>query len=980
MLARFAQVRCRKAASSRRTPNGNRAVSGVVVLAEICVMNATSTVVLMTVLCAIPLLAAPQKPNKPSPKPKQASALFPAELVANARANVAKYPWAAKARDEIVAAARPWMKLTEDELWGLPFAHTIDRSWMVWSNGHCPACKKGVPMYNWKMDALGRPWKTRCPHCKQIFPKNDFHKFYRSGLDEHGVFDPKRADRSLLINLEHPDASDPLHTFGVDDGNGYVEGKKRWRFIGAYLIYGQWKQAIVGGITRLAEAYVVTGNPVYARRAGILLDRAADLYPPHDFKKQGWVYERRGDRGYVSTWHDACEEVRQMVLAYDQVFEGMRGDKELVTFLSAKAKQYKLDNPKASFADIQRNIEERILRDTIRNAHKIASNYPRTPVTVTILKAVLDWPNNRAEINKLIDGIIKRATAVDGVTGEKGLAGYGTIGPRSLATFLGRLARLEPGFLADVYKRHPKLHQTFRFHVDTMCLQQYYPQSGDTGSFACRVGRYVGVDFDRSATLEPSGYAFLWAMYELTKDPAFVQVLHQANERSVKGLPYDLLAADPTAFQRAVADVIKREGEDLELDSVNKQQWHIAILRSGQGDRARAVWLDYDAGGGHSHSDGMNLGLFARGLDLMPDFGYPPVQFGGWHGAKFSWYTMPASHNTVVVDGKRQAGVGGKTTLWADGQQLRSIRTSAPKMIGGKQYERTVALIDVSDNDFYVVDVFRVIGGTDHAKFVHSHYGTITPTGLSLKRAEPYGHGTQMRNFQCDPAPKPGWRVDWAVDDRNKFLRAGTKVHLRYTDLTTDAQASTAEGWIVAGIYNSITESWIPRLMIRRQAKQAPLASTFVAVIEPYGKTSNIAKIQRLPLTTASGQAYSDAHVAVEVERTDGGRDLIVAADVENPLGATPSRAKDRVLAQQAAKLQLDGELCLVRRDRTGKVTRIALCRGTSLTVGDVCLKLKTAADLVEVRFDDGQRASVVAGKPDGVEAITVQGRSVWKR
>ena len=26
----------------------------------------------------------------------------------------------------------------------------------------------------------------------------------------------------------------------------------------------------------------------------------------------------------------------------------------------------------------------------------------------------------------------------------------------------------------------------------------------------------------------------------------------------------------------------------------------------------------------------MNLGLFARGLDLMPDLGYPPVQFGGW--------------------------------------------------------------------------------------------------------------------------------------------------------------------------------------------------------------------------------------------------------------------------------------------------------------------------------------------------------------
>ncbi len=102
-------------------------------------------------------------------------------------------------------------------------------------------------MYEWIADALGQPWKMRCPHCRELFPKNDFLKFYRSGLNEQNVFDPKRADRFLLFNLEHPDPADPLHKFGVDDGEGYVEGGKRWRFIGAYLIYGQWKQAIVAG-------------------------------------------------------------------------------------------------------------------------------------------------------------------------------------------------------------------------------------------------------------------------------------------------------------------------------------------------------------------------------------------------------------------------------------------------------------------------------------------------------------------------------------------------------------------------------------------------------------------------------------------------------------------------------------------------------------------------------------------------------------
>jgi hypothetical protein len=50
----------------------------------------------------------------------------------------------------------------------------------------------------------------------------------------------------------------------------------------------------------------------------------------------------------------------------------------------------------------------------------------------------------------------------------------------------------------------------------------------------------------------------------------------------------------------------------------------------------------------------MNLGLFALGLDLMPDFGYPPVQFGGWGSARSLWYHMTAGHNTVVVDGQSQ--------------------------------------------------------------------------------------------------------------------------------------------------------------------------------------------------------------------------------------------------------------------------------------------------------------------------------------
>lgn len=911
----------------------------------------------LSIVCAAPLPA------------KETSVFFPAQLRQRARVNVQKYPWAKAMQKQIVTAAQPWREMSDDALWSLMFGNTIKRAWQVWSNGHCPACKQGVPMYNWQMDALRHPWKTRCPHCKELFPKNDFAKFYQSGLDSHGIFDPKRADRALLFNTEHPDPKDPQHRFGVDDGEGYVDGERRWRFIGAYLIFGQWKQAILGGVNSLAAAYVVTGDRAYAHKAGVLLDRVADLYPTMDFGKEGVMYEGAPRSGYVSTWHDACEETRQLALAYDMVREALREDKRLADFLAKKAQRFKPANPKRTPEDVCRNIEERILRDALRSRDKIYSNYPQTDITVAFILSVLAWPDNRSEVLAILDAIIEKATAVDGVTGEKGLAGYAAYAVMGTASLLAWYARVHPTLLGDLLKRHPRLRDLFRFHIDTWCLQKYYPQSGDTGAFAHQVTQYVGVPFSRNPGVTPSMFDLLGRLYARTGDAAFLQALYRANGDSVAGLPYDLFAEDPAGFQRQVQEVIAREGATPKLGSVNKEQWHLAILRSSTGAQERALWLDYDAGGAHGHADGMNLGLFARGLDLLPDFGYPPVQFGGWGAPRAVWYTMTAAHNTVVVDGRNQRAGPGKTTLWADGQQFRAIRASAPGLIEGKQYERTAALVDLSDDAFYVLDVFRVVGGTDHAKFLHSHFGQITTQGLSLAPVEDYGHDTQMRGFRGDPAPPPGWSVDWKIEDRHRYLPADADVHLRYTDLTTGVQVAIAEAWISVGGIDGYQEAWIPRVMTRRQAAEGPLASTFVGVLEPYEKSSRIARIRRLPLETVDGAAYPDPNVAVEITFTDGGRDLFVSADAENPLGLSPSRTVQRMLVQKGEGLRLDGELCLIRQDGSGAVRRIVLCRGRAIALGEVSVTLKQEAELIEIAFEEG-RASVVSGRSEDVLEI----------
>jgi len=918
--------------------------------------------------------------NSPAASHKSASVFFPSARVMRAQANAQAHVWAAAIRDPLVAAAKPWLERSDEELWGLMFGNSLRRAWQVWSDGHCPACLKPVPMYEWMADALNHPWKMRCPQCRELFPKNDFQAFYRSGLNREGLFDPARADRSLLFHADHRDAADPLHRFGVDDGDGYVDGAKRWRFINAYLIFGQWKQAIVSGIRNLAAAYVATGDRRYAHKAGVLLDRVADVYPTFDFGKEGVMYEGPPRSGYVSTWHDACVEVLDLALAYDAVFEGMAADPTLATFLSAQAEKHGLGVTKKTFAEIQERIEERIFRDTLRNRPKIESNYPATDVTIVTLRTVLDWASQRAEVVALLDAIVAKATAVDGLTGEKGITGYSVIAPHAIAALLGRYARVEAGFLPDMLRRHPRLRAMYRFHLDTWCLEAFYPRTGDTGSFGERTLGYAGLPFTRNPGVQPSSYAFLWELYRATGDVDFVRLIRRSNGGTTDGLPFDLFADDPGGFQREVGDVLKREGADIRLGSVNKAEWGLAILRSGEGAKARAAWLDYDAGERHGHADGMTIGLFAKGLDLLPDFGYPPVQFGGWLAPRAVWYTRTAAHNTVAVDGtNHRAGVG-KVTLWLDGKDFRVVRASAPQLIGGREFERTLAMIDTSDADSYLIDRIRVEGGREHIRFHHGTFGKLATQGLNSREASETRFGAEVRSFRRDENPVTGWSVDWDVDDHLKQLSAPADVHLRLTDFTPRTAVDTAEAWVAVGLYGGTADAWIPSVLTRRQDEKGPLSSTFVSVLEPYQDASRLGPIRRLSLVHADGSPGTESEVGLEIPLVQrGGRDVWVAA---NPTGLDMGgNAGERgpILVDPENGLRLEGEMAWVRFSAANEVTRVVLCRARSLRVGKVHVRLKASDASVELDLTR-PREPVVAGSPEALEFLEVNGERLGTR
>jgi predicted dehydrogenase len=913
--------------------------------------------------------------------PKE-SLFLPSRLVRQVNQNAKQFPQIAKMREEIIAQAQPWLSFTDNQLWEMMFAPTIKRSWMVWSNGHCPSCKQSVPMYTWLIDPFAHRWKVTCPHCKDQFPKNDFEKFYRSGIDSQGLFDPKRADRSLLFNQSHPDPKDPLHKFGVDDGEGFVEGDHRWRFIGAYLIYGEWKQLIVGGIVRLSAAYAVTGDKRYAHKAGILLDRVADVYPLHDFGKQGVMYEGAPRSGYVSTWHDACIETRQIALAYDMVHGALERDRALVTFLRAKAKQVTLPAPKTTTVEILANIERGLLQHPQENLDRIYCNYPQTEMTVAILKSVQNWEKNRNEVQKIFREVLTKSTAVDGVTGEKGLTGYAVFATSNIANVLALYARTEPKFLEELIQQHPRLYSMFRFYIDLWWRQRFYPAIGDCSSFGSPLTTYAALSFTQNPGIAPSMYSFLWEMYRVTKDAAFVQALYATNGGKADGLPYDMYETDPKGFQAKVKEVILREGAYTTPPSVNKQEWHLAMLRSGTGENERALWIDYDSGGYHSHADGMNIGLFAYGLDLLPDFGYPPVQFGGWDAPRSRWYMNTAAHNTVMVDeknqrnkaGERAEGSGykglpaGETKLWIDGKGFRSMRVEGREMVErAAQYERHVAMVDISADSSYVLDLFRVIGGESHTRALHSTFGTITTQGIDPKTSPSLPSTWQVRHAKQDANPKMGWSVDWKIEDRRKVNTNPRDIHLRLTDLTEGAKACLAESWIAPNGYSGDDGEWIPTVFTSNNAR----STQFVSILEPYEKSPNVLEAKRLFVTGNPGD------LAVQVRLIQGDTDLFLLRDTVNPIAHTRISTTPSPYAYQSDhKALLQGEMAWVRRDKQNQIKRVVLANATRLALADFELNLVKPEASIEIEIVENE-ARVVWGDIRNVKSLRYEGHTL---
>lgn len=436
-----------------------------------------------------------------------------------------------------------------------------------------------------------------------------------------------------------------------------------------------------------------------------------------------------------------------------------------------------------------------------------------------------------------------------------------------------------------------------------------------------------------------------------------------------------------------------------------------ALLRSGSGEQARALFMRGGHAESHAHDDQLALALYGNGMLLTGEFGY-----GYWGTPDHVGFgTRAASHKTVVVDedlpssdALYRTSPSARIVSFLAEQPVQMVQMSNPDLWPEasrvRQYERQSWLIDIDAEAFYVVDIFRVKGGSTHDYFWNAPF--LSPTraddGFTIEGVRPVaeegvwtlasqwnpehrkadwnqqgqswgerilGRTGQLRDQpeetkgrRWNPPPGNGygfiynvksaltagdWRASWDLHD--------DKTRLQLIMLNPDGEQNVVtanSGTLEIGHRHAL-------VVARRNAKMAgvqegELSSRFVALAQIAGKQTPwaVTSFEQLPIDVTA-----DSATATVANLRDGGRDLLLtAADAQSKV-ATPVAV-------------LEGGSGFARLDANGAPSVVTLVSGRNFTAGGIRIELAASAWSGRVLAVEsgaaGNRVQVDALLPEG--------------
>jgi hypothetical protein len=808
------------------------------------------------------------------------------ERITNLRNNCLKYEWAGKRKEAVIARASLWLKKSDDELWtmvpGQDLPRTIDVTIDRLAEGPlslgCLVCGDKIRKfgnYPYEPDFENKPWKLTCPSCGTVFPTNDFGKYYRSGIDGRGLFNPAKADRSLLFNTAHPDPEDPLHKFGVDDGFGYIDKNGRaHRFIGYYTWkYWTW---LNDGLAALADGFIYTGDKRYAHKAAILLDRIGDVYPDMDWKPyadRGWYHSDGGSMmGKVggSIWETGVAQ--QFADSYDKILSGTTDDPELYNFLKGKSKRYRLPGIKGTRKDFIENVDNGILQTSFKAvlSRQIRGNQGMHQLTVAacalalnsepVTTEWLDWlfkPDGGA-----IPGLMISRFDRDG-TSDEGAPGYALIWGRLINDLARLLEDTSKYNRHNIFRDFPQFKAAYTAAYRMSVLGKATPNLGDSGS--------------TGLVASQANPEFMATGYYFTRDPEIAIAAYRANGNKGTGLGRNIFASNPDAIGNEIQDIGEQAGP-RPCGGYVMSGFGLSLLESGDITSGSAIVCDYGRTKMHAHPDLLNFDLFAFGNWLAPDHGYP--EFATSIPTNREWTGSTLSHNLVYVNRQPQKEIwGGHTVFFKQLDDFGAFEIDGRKAYPDiKEYRRTMLLVeeDHAGGKSFIVDIFRVEGGNDHVFSFHGPPGTVEVKGIALV---PQGKGTYAgeqipkgiwsKNFPVgyshlydvrrNQNPPEKFMLDWQAETGYRGITGKDNIHIRLYALTQAEDVALANGDPPQNKPGNPRK--LEYLLIHRAAPD--LNSTFVSVLEPYRDKPFIRSVTRLD--DSKGQI-----VAIGIDMTDG--------------------------------------------------------------------------------------------------------------
>ena len=181
-------------------------------------------------------------------------------------------------------------------------------------------------------------------------------------------------------------------------------------------------------------------------------------------------------------------------------------------------------------------------------------------------------------------------------------------------------------------------------------------------------------------------------VYARTTDATLLDVANQQGQV--------MLSSEGLAVAKAIAEGKAQKFERNSMiihDGANGDKGGLALLRLGENNNQTSVLFKFSSQGmGHGHFDRLEICLYDKGMEIMPDYGAARfLNVAAKEGGRYlpenkTWAQQTVAHNTLVIN--EQSDFGGN---------LKKAETFHPKLVFSDLKNPEVKIVSATDDNCY---------------------------------------------------------------------------------------------------------------------------------------------------------------------------------------------------------------------------------------------------------------------------------------